>query len=190
MITRTESEFKMGLRAQNMADFQSQAEEIFGSDAKTFLAICGDSFEEAVKKTEISGIELSARALQRCDEALGITEPIYYAVFDAEIPGWDNPGTFHSVDLWFFFETLAKCWRPFVGWHFDLARQMSNYWSNFIKNGDPNGNDANGTPMPEWKPLTDAVPNAMWWLDEPTPVVDEPDNLMKQLVKTYLAQNS
>ena len=28
---------------------------------------------------------------------------------DVPIPGWDHPGKFHSVDLWFFFETLAKC---------------------------------------------------------------------------------
>ena len=82
-------------------------------------------------------------------------------MFDAEIPGWDNPGTFHSVDLWFWFETLAKCWRPFVGKHYDLARQMCNYLCNFIRCGDPNGNDADGTPMPTWKTLTPESPNAM-----------------------------
>jgi para-nitrobenzyl esterase len=190
MITRTESEFKTGLQAQSMADFRKQAQWIFGSDTDAFLEYCGDNLGEAAKKSAISGIELSARALQRRDEALGITAPIYYAVFDAEIPGWDNPGTFHSVDLWFFFETLAKCWRPFVGWHYDLARQMCSYWANFIKNGDPNGCDADGSTMPVWNPFTEAVPNAMWWLEVPTPVVDNPDDLMKLLVKTYLTQNS
>lgn len=190
LITRTESEFKMGLQAQSMADFRKQAQWIFGGDTDAFLEYCGDRLEEAVKKSAISGIELTARALQRRDEALGITAPIYYAVFDAEIPGWDNPGTFHSVDLWFFFETLAKCWRPFAGWHFDLARQMCNYWANFVKNGDPNGCDADGSTMPVWKPFTEAEPNAMWWLEVPTPVVDNPDDLMKFLVKTYLTQNS
>jgi para-nitrobenzyl esterase len=189
MITRTESEFKMGLRANNMADFKAQAEKIFGSDANEFLRICGDNFEEAVKKSAFSGIELAARALQKRDEELGIKEPIYYAVFDAEIPGWDKPGTFHSVDLWFFFETLAKCWRPFVGKHYDLARQMCNYWANFIKTGDPNGEDADGTPMPQWKPYTDAEPNAMVWGDKATPVIDEPDELMKLLMRHYLANN-
>ncbi len=57
----------------------------------------------------------------------------YYYTFDADIPGWDEPGNFHSVDLWFFFETLAKCWRPFKGKHYDLARCMANYWTNFVK---------------------------------------------------------
>ncbi len=189
IITRTESEFKTGMPARDMEEFEKQAEQVFGSDAEAFLKICGTSFEEAVKKTSISGIELSARALQKRDEELGIKEPIYYAVFDAEIPGWDNPGTFHSVDLWFYFETLAKCWRPFVGKHYDLARQMCTYWANFIKNGDPNGSDADGTVMPSWKPLTDSIPNAMLWGDKATPIIDKPDALMKLLVKTYLAQN-
>ena len=76
----------------------------------------------------------------------------FYYRFDADIPGDDNAGNFHSVDLWFFFETLAKSWRPFKGRHYDLARQMCNYWSNFIRCGDPNGKDADGSDMPEWRP--------------------------------------
>jgi para-nitrobenzyl esterase len=76
------------------------------------MKICGGNFEEAIKKTAFSGIELSARAIQRRNEELGIKEPVYYAVFDAEIPGWDRPGTFHSVDLWFFFETLPSAGGP------------------------------------------------------------------------------
>lgn len=190
MITRTESEFKSVLYAQSMEDFKKQAEQIFGSDAEAFLSICGNNLEEAIKRSSFSGIELSARALQRRNEELGITAPIYYGVFDSDIPGWDNPGTFHSVDLWFFFETLAKCWRPFVGRHYDLARQMCNYWTNFIKNGDPNGSDADMSPMPEWKPLTDSIPYAMWWKDKPSPIIDKPDALMELLMKTYLMQNS
>ena len=83
------------------------------------------------------------------------------------MPGWDDPGSFHSSDLWFWFETLAKCWRPFVGKHYDLARQMCNYWANFIASGDPNGNDADGTPMETWEPYKDADPMMMTFFEEP-----------------------
>ena len=75
-------------------------------------------------------------------------------VFDASMPGWDRPGSFHSSELWFVFETLAKCWRPFKGKHYDLARKVCNYWTNFARTGNPNGLDADGTPMPEWKSAT------------------------------------
>ena len=95
------------------------------------------------------------------------TSDAYYYIFDPEIPGWDNPGSFHSSDLWFAFETLAKCWRPFTGKHYDLARQMCNYWTNFAKTGNPNGLDADGTPMPEWKAYTSDQRGAMRFGDTP-----------------------
>ena len=110
---------------------------------------------------------------------------MYYYNFDAEIPGWDNPGAFHSVDLWFFFETLAKCWRPFVGKHYDLARQMCNYWANFIKNGDPNGIDITGEEQPYWAPYTAEEPYGMLFGDKPEFLREKPDELMEFLVDQY-----
>ena len=86
-------------------------------------------------------------------------------VFGPTIPG-DDAGAFHSSDLWFEFETLMKCWRPFDGHHFDLARKMCNYWTNFAKNGDPNGNDKDGTPMPTWTPYTKENPSSIQFFDE------------------------
>ena len=91
----------------------------------------------------------------------------YFYNFDPEIPG-DDAGSFHSSDLWFQFETLARCWRPFDGHHYDLARKMCNYWTNFAKTGNPNGNDADGTPMPEWKPVTPEAPFPIRLYDEIT----------------------
>ena len=35
---------------------------------------------------------------------------------------------------------------------------MCNYWVNFIKTGDPNGNDADGKPMPYWYPYEKEKP--------------------------------
>lgn len=81
----------------------------------------------------------------------GINDANYVYHFDVSMPGFDNPGVFHSSDLWFWFETLAKCWRPFVGRHYDIARKMCNYMCNFIKCGNPNGLDCDGSAMAEWK---------------------------------------
>ncbi|HOB20842.1 MAG TPA: carboxylesterase family protein, partial [Candidatus Atribacteria bacterium] len=86
---------------------------------------------------------------------------------------------------WFFFETLAKCWRPFVGKHYDLARMMCNYMANFIRSGDPNGKDATGEDMPVWEPYTPDAPYAMVFGDRPEYVRKEPDALMGFLVKAY-----
>ncbi len=101
---------------------------------------------------KMSGIEIAVKQVFETRKASGSKNNYYYYRFNPDIPGEDNPGTFHSVDLWFFFETLAKCWRPFVGRHYDLSRQMCNYWVNFIKTGNPNGKDCDGSDLPEWKP--------------------------------------
>ncbi len=79
----------------------------------------------------------------------------FYYRFDPDIPGWDHPGTFHSVDLWFWFETLGRCWRPFEGRHYDLARQMADYVANFVKCHNPNGIGLDGRPLPVWTGYTD-----------------------------------
>jgi carboxylesterase type B len=100
------------------------------------------------------------------------------------IPGTNpNSGAFHSSDLWFEFETLAKCWRPFKGKHYDLARRMCNYWTNFARSGDPNGLDADGTPMPRWTPYTLKSPLVMEFLDKPG--MEKKQGKMKKLLLEY-----
>lgn len=148
----TEGEFPSVIFADSVEELQKRAEELFGEDAKTFM-----QFPEAAKLScegqyaTVSGIECAVKAAFLQSEAYQNGNDCYYYRFTPEIPGWDNPGTFHSVDLWFFFETLAKCWRPFTGKHYDLARQMCNYWTNFMKTGDPNGQDSDGTMLPQWQ---------------------------------------
>ena len=77
--------------------------------------------------------------------------PLYVYRFAPSIPGYDDPGDFHSCDLWFFFETIQKCWRPYNGRHYELARRMCDYWSDFIKCGNPNGTGYDGRELPQWK---------------------------------------
>jgi hypothetical protein len=107
------------------------AKDTYGEDAEEFLKLCASStgsISEMLYKATRCHMELGIRLLGRARARTGENTPIYYWVFNPDIPGWDNPGSFHSSDLWFFFETLAKCWRPFTGKHYDLARKMCNYW--------------------------------------------------------------
>ena len=115
----------------------------YTSDEFTFDGV--NIVEKSVRKSVLGAL--------KNDREKGRRRNFYCYCFDPDIPGEDNPGTFHSVDLWFWFETIGKCWRPFQGRHFDLARYMCNYFANFVKTGNPNGLDADGTPMQEWKPF-------------------------------------
>ncbi len=161
MSGNTSDEFLNSILANSEEEFLQKAKDLFGSHTEEFL-----KFEEAWKKNEnkyatFSGLESTIKSEFLNNQESGKGQNCYYYRFDTDIPGWDKPGNFHSVELWFFFETLAKCWRPFTGKHYDLARQMCNYYCNFIKNGDPNGKDADGTDQPYWSPYTKETPCEM-----------------------------
>lgn len=110
---------------------------------------------------DVNAIKTAVNIYQEKCEQNKSKVPNYVYHFDVDIPGWDNPGKFHSVDLWFWFETLAKCWRPFTGKYYDVSRKMCNYLSNFIKTGNPNGKDCDGSQMENWEPYSMADQNPM-----------------------------
>ena len=186
---RTSSEFFIRPEEESKEDFISMCKTVFGPDAHAFLSLfdLDHSDMDAIRKqASAPSIDLAIRAMSDHSCRQGVKEPLYYYNFDAEIPGWDNAGTFHSVDLWFFFETLAKCWRPFVGKHYDLARQMCNYWANFMKNGDPNGPDADGTPMPRWDAYTPENNACMVFGDQACLSHEQPDAKMALMIRAFL----
>lgn len=76
-------------------------------------------------------------------------QPAYIYEFRRELPG-DNSGAFHSADLWYLFGTLDRSWRPMTEADYALSNQITDYWTNFIKTGNPN---ANG--LPQWLPYTE-----------------------------------
>ena len=160
MAGNTGGEFLNTIDAADEAGLKEEAERLFGDKADTFLAI-----QKSRQKTEglgyaaASGIECTVKGTLSDIAKSGRKGYVY--CFDPDIPGWDEPGTFHSSDLWFWFETLAKCWRPFVGRHYDLARQMCDYFCNFIKTGNPNGKDLNGETLPKWGAWTEETPCTM-----------------------------
>ncbi len=184
----TTNEFLTAPNVNSAEELTKMAVHMFGEDADEFLKICcsqsGD-LEEMIKNATVNSIEYAIRIGAQAISDIGANVPLYYYIFDAEIPGWDNPGAFHSVDLWFFFETLAKCWRPFVGKHYDLARQMCNYWANFIRSGNPNGKDSTGEDMPLWDTFNPDAPFGMHFGQKAEFVKKHPSKLMSFLIKQY-----
>ncbi len=122
------------------------------ADAPILSGNTSDEFIQGEKNL----VELTVKKAFDAACAVRPTQKCYYYCFNPDIPGKDNPGVFHSVDLWFWFETIGKCRRPYVGRHFDLARQMCDMFACFVKNGDPNGIGRDELPLPVWKPYTAA----------------------------------
>lgn len=72
----------------------------------------------------------------------------YCYLFQRQLPG-DDLGAWHSSDLWYTYGALEKCWRPFGEADRALSNTMMDYFANFIKTGDPNGEG-----LPLWEPYT------------------------------------
>lgn len=155
MTGYTTGEFFDVITADSLEDFEKKAHVLYGEYAEEFLKLCdfesGD-LDRVLALSKVNGSPFGVRLLLMRGVDAGRNGWLYE--FDADIPGEDHPGDYHSSDLYFVFETLGKCWRPFEGKHYDLSRKMCNYWTNFAKTGDPNGTDADGTPMPKWEPFT------------------------------------
>ncbi len=187
MIGNTADEFPVGPAGESEAEIAAWAKENFGDRADEFMEIVrreaaaeGKSLKAAAS---ISSFEIGAQLALHYMVKYG-RDPYYYR-FDPTVPGADDPGAYHSCDLWFEFETLMKCWRPFDGHHFDLSRKMCNYWTNFAKTGDPNGLDADGTPMPKWEKYTKENKTYLKFFDEVS-VSDEVSEKLRFLLDLNL----
>ncbi len=110
-------------------------------DIKYMIGSCGD---------DIGGGKLLQESGARwCENQLKLDRsPAYFYLFDRKLPG-DDAGAFHSSEIWYVFETYPRCWRPWEAHDRELSRIMSTYWANFVKSGDPNGEN-----VPLWEPYT------------------------------------
>ncbi len=86
--------------------------------------------------------------------------PSYCFRFERNLPG-DDKGAWHSSDLWYTIGNLEKSWRPFEKWDYTLSDQMMEYYANFVKSGNPNGDG-----LTEWKPTTRYEDPVMYFSDD------------------------
>ncbi|MBQ3919345.1 MAG: carboxylesterase/lipase family protein [Oscillospiraceae bacterium] len=176
----TSNEFFDGIRADNKEELEKCA-RANASDPEKFLSLDGVYEKSGCGYAAVCAPEVGVKAAFLGESRLPSPQDCYYYRFDPDIPGEDDPGTFHSCDLWFFFETIAKCTRPYTGRHYDIARQMCDYWANFIKTGDPNGYDLCGNKLPEWKRYTESDRNEMVFTSEGAKAQTEGDTLAAYL---------
>ena len=105
---------------------------ILGSTAND---ICTPEGETVPKEDS----QLHQGCVKWCEHQIELGKiPSYVYYFKRRLPG-DNSGAFHSADLWYTFGTLKRCWRPFTELDYKLSSEIIDYWTNFMKYGDPNG---------------------------------------------------
>ena len=153
----------------------------YGERADEYLALISKVQNDTEASRLTRGCELgffpaATRAFYELRAMQG--NPVYHYIFDGPLPG-DDAGTFHGSELWYMFDSLGNSWRPFEGKHYDLARQMSSYWTNFVRNGDPNGKDMIGKDLPRWDPYLQERKSIMWFKDWPVQETVPPNPLLE-----------
>ena len=84
--------------------------------------------------------------------------PVFHYHFDRKAPGddQDERGAFHSAELWYLFGTQERAWRPWEPVDALLSDYLTGYWTQFAKNGNPNGEG-----LPPWPAFTSESPLSM-----------------------------
>lgn len=103
---------------------------------------------------------------------------VYVYYFNHDLPEHANPvrdeaffGSFHSSELWYFFDSLRDMegQRQWTDTDYALADTITSYIANFVKTGDPNGEG-----LPEWVVCSTENGGAfMWWHDGEAKCVTE-----------------
>jgi para-nitrobenzyl esterase len=127
---------------------------------KTMQEICGAVASKCEKLYPARGNAQAAAAIRSAlqDRArvslykwgirqTSLSPQVYTYYFNQKIPWPQNPdyGVFHSSELPYVFDNLRLMDRPWQLADRRLAREMSAYWTDFAKTGDPN---AKG--LPDW----------------------------------------
>ncbi|MDB5022516.1 MAG: carboxylesterase family protein [Mucilaginibacter sp.] len=138
---------EFGGGTQSKEDFRKKAQKDYGSDAETFLKYFPAQTDEQAKRSQIELNRDRIFALSGYQWANVQSEipnsPVYVYNFARKVPAMGDMvkyGAFHTAEVPYMMDNLKFLNnRPFAPADRELAKQMSAYWVNFVKTGNPNG---------------------------------------------------
>ncbi|MEZ0609716.1 carboxylesterase/lipase family protein [Fibrella sp. WM1] len=155
---------------KNAADFQKQAEQQYKADAATFLNYYPATSDEVAARSQLDasrdqtfGVQNYAWATVQSKQG----KSVYVYRFTRKLPAtgqYATYGAFHTGEVAYAYDNLRfidRQLRPLNAADDELARQMSAYWANFIKTGNPNG-----AGLPQWPAYTNSKKQLMVLGDE------------------------
>ena len=125
-------------------EFKAQAVEKYEDKAASYLELFPANTPEELEETRstlaelVFGYQNYTWARIQSELSPG-SSYVYY--FTRVPPGEPNYGAFHSAEFSYAFNTLKYWDRPFTETDYKLEQITSNYWVNFVKRGNPNGED-------------------------------------------------
>jgi carboxylesterase type B len=79
----------------------------------------------------------------------GVRSNIYLYFWNHPWPGQESRGAFHGSEIPYMMGSLASVKQPFTDNDQKISDTMTQYWANFAKTGNPNGNG-----LPNWPVYT------------------------------------
>jgi para-nitrobenzyl esterase len=145
---------------ETAATFDSDLEHSVGQLPPALVAAYPHATDEEARQAQL-GLERDLRfgwdmwAWARLQAGTG-QSPVFYYSFRQQPPfpassvyaGW---GASHFAELWYVFDHLDQSPWNWTAADRKLAMEMSSYWINFARSGDPNGPD-----LPSWPAFADA----------------------------------
>lgn len=139
----------LGQTQMTVAEYEEEAEILYGEDAAEYLQIFPATTVEEVQEMK-SQLTLIGFAGMTPHLLAGFNSaPIYVYEFGhvpPDKPDFPNYGAFHTSEVPFALHTLHTWQRPWRDVDREIEKTMSAYWVNFAKTANPNGAD-----LPEWK---------------------------------------
>ena len=130
-------------RDQSLGYFQATAKERFGGKADQFMELYpAKSDAEAAKHHKEGGRDRGRVSVNKwAAQKKKMGGAVYTYFFNRALPWPEHPefGAFHTSEVPYVFNNLEFVDRPLEPVDFKVADQVSSYWVNFAKTGNPNG---------------------------------------------------
>jgi para-nitrobenzyl esterase len=139
----------LGNTKMTAQEYKKEAQAKYGDKADSFLAIFSANTDNEVKIVKDKITLLGFAGLPAHLLAAFSTKNAYvyqFAHVPVDKPDFPNYGAFHTSEVPFSLHTLHKWNRPWRQSDRTVENVMSSYWVNFMKTGNPNGDN-----LPEWK---------------------------------------
>ncbi len=143
--------------------FRANATRMYGDRAEDFLKVFPSATQAETTESQraLSRIPTFAWQSHAWAEAQSKSakSKVYLYFFNRTAPGTPEQtkyGAHHTGEVPYALNTLAKWDRPFEPADRKLADEMSSYWVNFAKTGNPNGKG-----LPAWPAYSPASPQSM-----------------------------
>lgn len=137
------------LPASDLPGLQADMQTLFGAlapQAQAFYATHEASDVVSLNRTIRRERGMASTLMWATRRAQSSAHPTYLYLFNHVEPGTEQWGAFHTSEVPYAFGTLERSTqRTFTDDDRAVSRQVSSYWLNFVKSGNPNGES-----LPEW----------------------------------------